>query len=79
MKKAENEIEFYSNNKMKGVPKEAQEEIVRIINSWKVAVENEFDIITNGSLAKCFQPQLTLKGIKDGSYLGGFNAGFTSI
>lgn len=75
-KKAENQLEFYKNHRLKGISQEAQEEIIRIINSWQLAIDTELDIITNGANAKCFKTNLSIDNIKSGEYFkGGFGGG----
>lgn len=77
-KKAENDIEFYSKTNIKGVSNEAQEEIVRILESYKRVIEREFEIIMHRDHADCLKPQYTLEMIENGDiFKGGFGGVLT--
>lgn len=71
-------IDFYSKTKMKGVSKEAQDEIVRILNSIKDMITTQCDIVYNKDNAKIFnQEPFTVEDYMKGKHLGyGFSIYF---
>ncbi len=72
------DIDFYSKTKIKGVSKEAQDEIVRILNSIKNMIATQCDIVFNKENAKTFNYEpFTVEDLMNGKHLGfGFGAYF---